>query len=303
MAGARPGGSVRLRTILSSRTRAAPRKGTRSRPEIGAVVACWTRVITDLLTTQTVPLRASIESTKCRAEFHLLPPATGLTLGVSGHPLPLDKYNPDSLHGCRPAGELRSSRNSHGHGPGCIRAVARFLRFDREDPIWPNRDRFILSAGHASTLLYSLLHLAGVKAVNRKYETMGELAVPLDDLKNFRQLESKCPGHPEYRWTSGVETTTGPLGQGVATSVGIALGSKWLAERYNRPNFPMFDYDVYALAGDGCMMEGISSEAASLAGHLRLSNLCWIYDNNHITIEGNTSLAFSEDVAGRFLAS
>jgi transketolase len=177
-----------------------------------------------------------------------------------------------------------------------------FLRFDPSDPIWPNRDRFILSAGHASTLLYSVLHLAGVKAVNRKYETLGELAVPLDDLKRFRQLESRCPGHPEYRWTSGVETTTGPLGQGVATSVGIALAGKWLAERYNRPNFSMFDYDVYALAGDGCMMEGISGEAASLAGHLGLSNLCWIYDNNHITIEGNTSLAFSEDVAGRFLA-
>jgi transketolase len=177
-----------------------------------------------------------------------------------------------------------------------------YLRFDPEDPIWPNRDRFILSAGHASTLLYALLHLAGVKAVNRKYETLGELAVSLEDLKKFRQLESKCPGHPEYRWTSGVETTTGPLGQGVATSVGIALAGKWLAERYNRPNFTLFDYDVYALAGDGCMMEGISGEAASLAGHLRLSNLCWIYDNNHITIEGNTSLAFSEDVAGRFLA-
>jgi len=177
-----------------------------------------------------------------------------------------------------------------------------FLRFDPADPIWPNRDRFILSAGHASTLLYSVLHLAGVKAVNRKYETLGELAVRLDDLKSFRQLESRCPGHPEYRWTSGVETTTGPLGQGVATSVGIALASLWLAERYNRPDFPMFNYDVYALAGDGCMMEGISGEAASLAGHLGLSNLCWIYDNNHITIEGNTSLAFSEDVAGRFLA-
>jgi len=177
-----------------------------------------------------------------------------------------------------------------------------YLRFDPEDPIWPNRDRFILSAGHASTLLYALLHLAGVKAVNRKYETLGELTVSLEDLKNFRQLESKCPGHPEYRWTSGVETTTGPLGQGVATSVGIALAGKWLAERYNQPNFTLFDYDVYALAGDGCMMEGISGEAASLAGHLRLSNLCWIYDNNHITIEGNTSLAFSEDVAGRFLA-
>src|SRR6202049_3490584 len=176
-----------------------------------------------------------------------------------------------------------------------------YLRFDPEDPIWPNRDRFILSAGHASTLLYALLHLAGVKAVNRKYETFGESTVSIEDLKRFRQLESKCPGHPEYRWTSGVETTTGPLGQGVATSVGIALAGKWLAERYNRPNFTLFDYNVYALAGDGCMMEGISAEAASLAGHLRLSNLCWIYDNNHITIEGNTSLAFSDDVATRFL--
>jgi transketolase len=177
-----------------------------------------------------------------------------------------------------------------------------YLRFDPEDPIWPNRDRFILSAGHASTLLSALLHLAGVKAVNRKYENLGELAVSIEDLKKFRQLESKCPGHPEYRWTSGVETTTGPLGQGVATSAGIALAGKWLAERYNRPNFTLFDYNVYALAGDGCVMEGISSEAASLAGHLRLSNLCGIYDNNHITIEGNISLAFSEDVAGRFVA-
>jgi transketolase len=177
-----------------------------------------------------------------------------------------------------------------------------FLRFDPEDPIWPNRDRFVLSAGHASTLLYSLLHLTGVKAVNRKYETLGQLSVTLDDLKNFRQLESRCPGHPEYRWTSGVETTTGPLAQGVATSVGMALGSHWLASRYNKPKFPLFGFDVYALAGDGCMMEGVSGEAASLAGHLGLSNLCWIYDNNHITIEGHTSLAFSEDVAGRFLA-
>jgi transketolase len=177
-----------------------------------------------------------------------------------------------------------------------------FLRFDPEDPIWPNRDRFVLSAGHASALLYSVLHLAGVKAVNRKYETLGELSVGLDDLKKFRQLESRCPGHPEYRWTSGVETTTGPLGQGVATSVGMALASHWLAARYNKPNFPLFGFDVYALAGDGCMMEGVSGEAASLAGHLGLSNLCWIYDNNHITIEGHTSLAFSEDVAGRFLA-
>src|SRR3954454_21242609 len=176
-----------------------------------------------------------------------------------------------------------------------------FLRFDPEDPIWPNRDRFILSAGHASTLLYSLLHLAGVKAVNRKYETLGELAVSLDDLKKFRQLESKCPGHPEYRWTSGVETTTGPLGQGVATSVGMALASRWAAATFNRPGFEMFDFDVYALCGDGCLMEGISTEAASLAGHWKLSNLCWVYDSNRITIEGHTALAFSEDVATKFM--
>ncbi len=176
-----------------------------------------------------------------------------------------------------------------------------FLRFDPEDPIWPNRDRFVLSAGHASTLLYSMLHLTGVKAVNHKYECIGELSVKLEDLKRFRQLDSKCPGHPEYRWTSGVETTTGPLGQGYATSIGMAMAARWQAAHFNRPGFSMFDYNVYALGGDGCMMEGISSEAASLAAHLKLSNLCWIYDNNHITIEGNTSLAFSEDVATRFM--
>jgi transketolase len=202
---------------------------------------------------------------------------------------------------------VQQANSGHPGTPMAMAPVAyvlwqEYLRFDPQDPIWPNRDRFILSAGHASTLLYSLLHLTGVKAVNRKYETLGELAVPLADLKNFRQLESRCPGHPEYRWTSGVETTSGPLGQGVATSVGIALASSWLAHRYDKANFSLFDFDVYALAGDGCMMEGISGEAASLAGHLGLSNLCWIYDNNHITIEGHTSLAFSEDVAGRFLA-
>jgi transketolase len=175
------------------------------------------------------------------------------------------------------------------------------LRFDPENPIWPNRDRFVLSIGHASMLLYSVLHLAGVKAVNPQYETLGELSVKLDDIKRFRQLDSKCPGHPEYRWTSGVETTTGPLGHGVATSVGMAIGGKWQAQYFNRPGFTLYDYNVYALCGDGCMMEGVSSEAASLAGHLKLSNLCWIYDNNHITIEGNTDLAFSEDVATRFM--
>jgi transketolase len=177
-----------------------------------------------------------------------------------------------------------------------------FLCFDPQDPIWPNRDRFVLSSGHASALLYSILHLTGVKAVNAKYERLGELSVKLDDLKKFRQLDSKCPGHPEYRWTSGVETTTGPLGQGVATSVGMAIASRWMAARYNRPGHTLFDFRVYALAGDGCMMEGISGEAASLAGHLKLSNLCWIYDSNRITIEGSTQLAFSENVAGRFLA-
>jgi transketolase len=176
-----------------------------------------------------------------------------------------------------------------------------FLRFDPDHPIWPNRDRFVLSVGHASTLLYAMLHLTGVRAVNPKYEVLGELSVSLDDIKRFRQLDSKCPGHPEYRWTSGIETTTGPLGQGVATSVGMAIAARWLASYFNRPDFELFNYDVYALAGDGCMMEGISGEAASLAGHLKLANLCWLYDNNHITIEGNTALAYSDDVATRFI--
>jgi transketolase len=195
-----------------------------------------------------------------------------------------------------------------GH-PGTPMALApvvyclwqRVLRFDPADPIWPNRDRFVLSVGHASMLLYAMLHLAGVKAVDDKYETLGQASVTLEDIKRFRQLGSKCPGHPEYRWTSGVETTTGPLGQGVATSVGMAIAQQWLASHFNRPGFELFDYDVYALCGDGCMMEGISGETASLAGHLKLSNLCWIYDNNHITIEGNTALAYSDDTATRFI--
>jgi transketolase len=200
---------------------------------------------------------------------------------------------------------VQQANSGHPGTPMALAPVAyclwqRYLRFDPEHPIWPNRDRFVLSAGHASMLLYSLLHLTGVKAVNPKYETLGNLSVTLEDIKHFRQLDSKCPGHPEYRWTSGVETTTGPLGQGVANSVGMAIGGRWLGEYFNR-HFPLFDYDVYALAGDGCMMEGISHEAASLAGHLGLSNLCWIYDNNHITIEGNTALACSDDVATRFI--
>jgi transketolase len=201
---------------------------------------------------------------------------------------------------------VQAANSGHPGTPMAMAPVAYtlwkdFLRFDPADPIWPNRDRFVLSMGHASTLLYGLLHLAGVKAVNAQYEKTGQPSVTLDDIKSFRQLDSRCPGHPEYRWTSGVETTTGPLGQGIATSVGMAIASRWQAASFNRPGFEMFDYRVYALCGDGCMMEGISHEAASLAGHLKLSNLCWIYDNNKITIEGNTSWAFTEDVATRFI--
>jgi transketolase len=195
-----------------------------------------------------------------------------------------------------------------GH-PGTPMALAplvytiwnRVMRFDPHDPIWPNRDRFVLSNGHASMLLWSVLHLTETQAVNAEYETLGHASVSLDDIRHFRQLESKAPGHPEYHWVSGVETTTGPLGQGVATSVGMGIARKWLADRFNRPGFEIFDYDVYAVCGDGCLMEGVASEAASLAAHLGLDNLCWVYDNNHITIEGRTNITFTEDVATRFL--
>ncbi len=171
------------------------------------------------------------------------------------------------------------------------------LRYDPADPIWPNRDRFVLSAGHASMLIYSVLHLAGVKRVDEDYEVLDEPAVSLHEIEEFRQLHSRTPGHPEYRWTTGIETTTGPLGQGIATSVGMALASKWQGERFGKD---LFDFDVYALAGDGCLMEGVSHESASLAGHLKLDNLCWLYDNNHITIDGATSLAYDDDVLSRF---
>jgi transketolase len=196
-----------------------------------------------------------------------------------------------------------------GH-PGTPMALAplvytiwnRVLRFDPQDPIWPNRDRFVLSNGHASMLLWSILHLTRTQAVNANYETLGQPSVSLDDIRHFRQLDSKAPGHPEYHWVSGVETTTGPLAQGIANSVGMAIAEKWLADRYNRPGFEIFDYDIYAVCGDGCLMEGVGSEAASLAAHLGLDNLCWIYDNNHITIEGKTRITFTEDVEARFLA-
>jgi transketolase len=187
-----------------------------------------------------------------------------------------------------------------GLAPVAFTLWQRFLRFDPANPVWPNRDRFVLSNGHASMLLYAMLHLAGVKAVDPDGELTGEDAVTLDDIKHFRQIDSKCPGHPEYRLTSGVETTTGPLGQGCANSVGMAIAGRWLEQHFNRPGFTLFDYDVYAFCGDGDMMEGITNEAASLAGHLMLGNLCWIYDSNRITIEGHTDLAFSDDVAARF---
>ena len=206
---------------------------------------------------------------------------------------------------------------AHSGHPGTAMAMAplayelwrNVLRYDPQDSNWPNRDRFVLSAGHASMLLYAMLHLCGVKSDDSRGEARrpaaapsGGLAVTMDDIRRFRQLDSKCAGHPEHGLTSGVETTTGPLGQGCSTSVGMAIASNWLAAHYNRPDFTLFDYNIYALCSDGDMMEGVASEAASLAGHLRLANLCWIYDNNHITIEGHTSLAFDEDVGARFRA-
>src|SRR5436190_10659935 len=193
---------------------------------------------------------------------------------------------------------IQKANSGHPGTPMAMAPVAytlwqRFLRFDPQDPIWPNRDRFVLSAGHASMLLYSILHLTGVRAVDPDYEVVGEPSVSLDDIKTFRQLDSKAAGHPEYRWTSGVESTTGPLGQGIATSVGMAIASSWYAATFNRPGFDLFGYDVYALAGEGWFMEGVSSEAASIAGHLRLSNLCWIYDSNHNTFDRHMDVKYS----------
>ena len=197
---------------------------------------------------------------------------------------------------------IQKANSGHPGTPMALAPLAytlwqRFLRFDPADPIWPGRDRFVLSAGHASMLLYSLLFLAEVQAVDPDYEVVGRPSVSLGDIERFRQLDSRAPDHPEYRWTSGVETTTGPLGQGVATSVGMAIASKWQGARYGAE---LFDFDVYAIAGDGCLMEGVSGEAASLAGHLKLDNLCWLYDNNQITIDGKTVLAYEDDVAARF---
>ena len=202
---------------------------------------------------------------------------------------------------------VQQAKSGHPGTPMALAPVIytlwqRFLRFDPDDAAWPNRDRFVLSNGHASMLLYSMLHLTGVKNLNDEQARPGGLAVTIDDIKRFRQLDSKCPGHPEYRHTTGVEATTGPLGQGCGMSVGMAIAERWLAKRFNKPGFEVFNYDIYTFCGDGDMMEGVTSEAASIAGHLMLGNLCWIYDSNRITIEGHTDLAFSDDVAARFLA-
>ena len=214
----------------------------------------------------------------------------------------IDKLSIDTLRTLA-IDAVQKANSGHAGAPMALAPVAytlwnRYLRYDPAHPHWPNRDRFVLSCGHASMLLYGLLHLAGV------VETDGgnAAAVSLDDIKNFRQLDSRTPGHPEYHFTTGVETTTGPLGQGVANSVGMAMGGRYLGETLNRDDLPLFDFNVYAICSDGDLMEGVASEAASIAGHLRLSNLCWIYDNNTITIEGHTELAFGEEVASRFLA-
>jgi transketolase len=202
---------------------------------------------------------------------------------------------------------VQKANSGHPGAPMAFAPVAyvlwqQFMRFDPANPVWPNRDRFILSNGHASMLLYSMLYLTGVKTVDAQYRILDRPSITLDDIKSFRQLDSRTPGHPEYRVTSGVETTTGPLGQGVGSSVGMSIASNWLAARYNRPGFELFNYNIYTFCSDGDLMEGVGSEAASLAGHLRLPNLCWIYDNNHITLDGPASWSFNEDVAERFRA-
>ncbi|USI72420.1 transketolase [Sphingomonas morindae] len=202
---------------------------------------------------------------------------------------------------------VQKANSGHPGTPMALAPIAetlwtKFLRYDPKTPLWPNRDRFVLSCGHASMLIYALLHLGGVIEVDADGRPTGAPAVSLDDIKQFRQLSSKTPGHPEYRFTTGVETTTGPLGAGCGNSVGMAMAERWLAAHFNRDGFPIFDHDVYVFCSDGDLMEGVASEAASIAGHLKLSNLCWVYDANHITIEGETSLAFDEDVAKRFQA-
>ncbi len=227
------------------------------------------------------------------------------TPGSDGHP-DLDHLAIDTIRTLA-IDAVEKADSGHAGAPMAMAPIGytlwkRFLRYDPANPAWPNRDRFVLSAGHGSMLLYALLHLAQVRRTGRDGAPLDEPAVSLEDIRNFRELGSVCPGHPEYGLTTGVETTTGPLGQGAGNSVGMAIAERWLAARYNRPGHTLIDYDVYALCSDGDLMEGVASEAASLAGHLKLSNLCWIYDDNTVTIEGHTQLAFDENVAERFRA-
>ena len=201
---------------------------------------------------------------------------------------------------------VQQANSGHPGAPMGLAPVAyelwqRFLRYDPADPLWPNRDRFVLSNGHASMLLYAMLHLTGVRDVSPDGKVLDKPSLPMEEIKRFRQLDSKTPGHPESHITAGVETTTGPLGQGCGNSVGMAIASKWLGANYNRPGFEIFNFNVYTMCGDGDMMEGVACEAASLAGHLGLSNLCWIYDHNHVTLDGPADWSFSEDVMTRFV--
>jgi transketolase len=231
-------------------------------------------------------------------------PATGATVSQVKSQVDVDLLSINTIRTLA-IDAVQQANAGHPGAPMGLAPVAyslwqHYLRYDPADPTWPNRDRFVLSAGHASMLLYAILHLAGVRLVNAKGEVTNDLAVSMEEIKRFRQIDSRTPGHPESHLTTGVETTTGPLGQGAGNSVGMAIASKWLAENYNQPGFNIFDFNVYALCGDGDLMEGVASEAASLAGHLKLSNLCWIYDNNHVTLDGPAEWSFSEDVGARF---
>jgi transketolase len=233
------------------------------------------------------------------------PPANGAKVSQPKSQLDMDLLSINTIRTLS-IDAVQQANSGHPGAPMGLAPVAyslwqKVLRYDPAHPIWPNRDRFVLSAGHASMLLYSTLHLAGVRAVDAQGNVLDTPAVSMDELKHFRQLGSKTPGHPESHLTTGVETTTGPLGQGAGNSVGMAIASKWLAANYNKPGFDIFDFNVYAICGDGDLMEGVASEAASLAGHLQLSNLCWIYDNNHVTLDGPAVWSFSEDVMTRFL--
>jgi transketolase len=224
---------------------------------------------------------------------------------LAPHTSPIEKLCIDTIRTLSMDG-VQKANSGHPGTPMALAPVIHtlwqdFLRYDPTDPHWPDRDRFVLSCGHASMLLYSTLHLAGVKQLGHDGKPTGKLAVPMEELQRFRQLGSLTPGHPEAKHTTGVETTTGPLGQGVANSVGMAIAQKWLAARYDQPGFELFSHHVWVLCSDGDLMEGVANEAASIAGHLELGNLTWIYDNNRITIEGETHLAFSEDVATRFV--